>query len=89
MESLRLQRGLDTSTEDISIDIDWDVTDRLRINFDAQRVSSQLARNSILGAMNTRADSALDATGRTPSVEFLAPCRAPADYFSSGRNICY
>lgn len=89
MESLRFQRGLDTRTEDISIDIDWEVTDRLRVNFEAQRITSNLERNSILGAMNTWADISLDATGRTPQVEFLAPRGAPADYFSSGFNTYY
>ncbi len=53
MESLRFQRGLDTRTEDISIDIDWEVTDRFRVNFEAQRITSDLTRNSVLGAMNT------------------------------------
>ncbi|MGY6636895.1 MAG: TonB-dependent receptor [Erythrobacter sp.] len=89
MESLRFQRGLKTRTEDISIDIDWAVTDRFRVNFEAQRISSDLERNSILGAMNTWADIALDATGRTPKVEFLAPRGAPSDIFLTGQNTYY
>ena len=59
------------------------------MNFEAQRISSDLTRNSILGAMNTWADIALDATGRTPKVEFLAPRGAPSDIFLTGQNTYY
>src|SRR3546814_6007424 len=42
MESLRFQRGSDAKTEDLSIDVDFEVTDRLRVNFEAQHISSNL-----------------------------------------------
>ncbi|OGS52051.1 MAG: TonB-dependent receptor [Erythrobacter sp. RIFCSPHIGHO2_12_FULL_63_10] len=84
MESLRFQRDTDAKTEDVSIDVDFEVTDRLRVNFEAQHISSNLSRNSIIGAMNTWADIAIDNTGKAPQIEFLAPAGSPSDYFSSG-----
>ncbi len=88
-ESLRFQRGSDSTTEDFSLDINYDVSDRLRLNFEAQRIKSDLTRNSIIGAMNTWSDIAIDNTGSSPQVEFLRPTGAPADYFSSGDYAYY
>ena len=88
-ESLRFQRGTDAVTEDFSIDIDWEVTDRFRVNFEAQRIDSELSRDSIIGVMSTWSNIALDLSEETPSVQFLAPPGAPADYFSSGENTYY
>jgi outer membrane receptor protein involved in Fe transport len=93
VDSLRFLREAKSTTEDFSFDVKWNVTDRLRLNFEAQRVSSNLSRDSVFGAMSTWADIALDLTGKTPQVEFilpsgtnptLNPSTAPADYFSSG-----
>ncbi|ANY21389.1 TonB-dependent Receptor Plug Domain protein [Tsuneonella dongtanensis] len=84
MESLRFQRGARSVTEDFSFDATWQASDRLRFNFEAQRIKSDLSRNSIIGAMNTWADVSIDATGKTPQIEFLAPQGSPSDYFSSG-----
>ena len=84
LESLRFQRATQAETEDFSFDVKWNLTDRLRVNFEAQRISSDLNRDSILGAMNTWADVAIDASGNVPQVQFLAPEGSPADYFTSG-----
>lgn len=89
METLRFQRGSDASTEDVSFDVEWNITDRLLLNVEYQTINSELDRNSIIGAMNSWADIALDLTGKTPQVEFRAPTGAPADYFSSGLNTYY
>jgi TonB-dependent receptor len=89
LELLRFQRATDSTTQDFSVDIDWEITDRLRVNFEAQRTQSDLRQDSIIGVTSTWANIAIDATGRTPQVEFLAPPGAPADYFSSGRNTYY
>ncbi|MHA6334020.1 TonB-dependent receptor [Qipengyuania sp. CAU 1752] len=83
-ESLRFQREADADTEDFSIDLDFEATDRLRFNFEAQHISSNLTRDSIIGVMSTWSDISIDNTGKTPQVQFLAPPGAPADYFSSG-----
>ncbi|HAU22353.1 MAG TPA: TonB-dependent receptor, partial [Erythrobacter sp.] len=84
LDTLRFLRGTDSTTEDFSFDVKWNVTDRLRLNFEAQRIESDLTRDSVFGAMSTWADIAVDLSGKTPDVQFLAPPGAPADYFSSG-----
>ncbi len=89
VDSLRFLRGLDSTTEDISLDLKFEATDRLRFNFEAQHISSNLERNSVFGALSTFANLDLDLTGKTPQVAFLAPPGSPADYFSSGLNTYY
>ena len=89
LETLRLQRETASKTEDFSIDIDWNITDRFRVNFEAQRIQSDLRQDAIIGTMSSWANIAIDATGRTPQVQFLAPPGAPADYFTSGQNTFY
>lgn len=89
LELLRFQRETNAMTQDFSIDIDWNITDRFRVNFEAQRIESDLRQDSIIGVMNTWANIALDVTGRTPQVEFLAPPGSPNDYFTSGENTYY
>ncbi|GAB5457905.1 MAG: TonB-dependent receptor [Henriciella sp.] len=87
MDSLRFLRGTEATTEDFSFDIAYSPTDRLRFNFEAQTISSDLQKDSVFGAMSTWADVAIDLTGDTPEVQFLPPSFAgdpPADYFSSG-----
>ena len=89
LELLRFERETRASTKDVSIDIDWSITDRLRVNFEAQHIASDLAQDSIIGTMNTWANIDLDLSGQVPQVQFLAPPGAPADYFTSGRNTYY
>lgn len=84
MESLRFQRATDANTADFSLDLKWNASDRLRLSFEAQHIKSDLSRDSVIGAMNTWADVSIDATGKTPQIEFLAPQGSPSDYFSSG-----
>ncbi len=84
MDSLRFVRDTKSITEDFSFDVDWNVTDRLSVNLQAQRIASDLRRDSVFGAMSTWADIDLDLTGKTPQVQFIAPPGSPADYFSSG-----
>jgi TonB-dependent receptor len=84
LDSLRFLREANSVTSDYSFDVKWNVTDRLRLNFEAQRVESDLSRDSVFGAMSTWADIAIDLSGETPDIQFLAPPGAPADYFSSG-----
>ena len=89
LESLRFQRETEATTEDFSAEIFWAVSDRLRLNFEAQHINSDLRRDSIIGAMNSWADVALDLSGSTPQVTFLAPEGSPTDYFSSGFSTYY
>ncbi len=85
-ETLRFERDTLATTQDFSFDIDWNITDRFRINFEAQRIESDLRQDGVIGTMNSWANIAIDNTGRTPQVQFLAPPGAPSDYFSSGEN---
>jgi TonB-dependent receptor len=89
LELLRFERETQASTEDFSVDVDWAITDRLRVNFEGQHIASDLRQDSIIGAMNTWANIDLDLRGKVPQVQFLAPPGAPADYFTSGRNTYY
>ncbi len=89
LELLRFERETQSSTEDFSVDVDWEITDRLRVNFEAQHIASDLRQDSIIGAMETWANIDLDLRGNVPQVQFLAPPGAPADYFTSGRNTYY
>ena len=88
-DSLRFLRALDTTTEDFSLDLQWNITDRFRINFEAQTISSDLTRDSVFGALSTFANVDLDLTGSVPQVEFLAPPGAPDDYFTAGADSYY
>ena len=89
LELLRFERETRSSTEDFSFDVDWNITDRLRVNFEAQTIRSELAQDSIIANMATWANIDLDLSGKVPQVQFLAPPGAPADYFTSGRNTYY
>lgn len=86
-EALRFERDTDAKTEDYSFDLAYSPTDRLRFNFEAQKITSDLKRDSIIGAMNTWSDISLDITGEVPQVQFLPPsftAGAPADAVTSG-----
>ncbi|MFM7377246.1 MAG: TonB-dependent receptor [Erythrobacter sp.] len=89
LELLRFERETRSSTEDFSFDVDWNITDRLRVNFEAQRIKSELGQDSVIANMATWANIDLDLSGKVPQVQFLAPPGAPADYFTSGRNTYY
>jgi TonB-dependent receptor len=84
MDSLRFLRDANSVTQDFSFDVKWNVSDRLRVNFEAQRVVSDLSRDSVFGAMSTWADIDINLAGNTPQIQFLAPQGAPSDYFSRG-----
>ena len=86
LELLRFERETRSSTEDVSLDIDWNITDRLRVNFEAQHIMSETAQDSVIANMATWANIDLDLSGKVPQVQFLAPPGAEADYFTSGRN---
>ncbi|MEM1380984.1 MAG: TonB-dependent receptor [Pseudomonadota bacterium] len=86
-EFLRFERATEAETEDFSFDLSFSPTDRLRFNLEAQSISSDLERDSIIGAMNTWSDIELDITGETPQVAFLPPsftAGAPSDVLTSG-----
>ncbi len=84
VDSLRFLRDTRAVTEDFSLDVDMEFSDRFRANFEGQYITSNLRRDSVFGAMSTWADIDLDLRGKTPNVQFLAPPGSPDDYFSSG-----
>ncbi|MBI1403106.1 MAG: TonB-dependent receptor [Porphyrobacter sp.] len=84
MDSLRFLRDTKSVTQDISFDAKMNFTDRFRGSIEMQSVDSNLRRDSVFGAMSTWADIAVDLSGSTPDIQFLAPVGAPSDYFSSG-----
>jgi TonB-dependent receptor len=83
-DSLRFLRGTDSTTQDISFDAKMNFSERLHGSVEMQYVNSKLSRDSVFGAMSTWSDIAIDLSGKTPNIQFLAPPGAPADYFSSG-----
>lgn len=86
-EFLRFARKTDSETEDFSFDLAYTPTDRLRLNFEVQNISSDLQRDSIIGATSTWSDIVLDVSGDVPDVRFLPPSfigGTPADAVSSG-----
>ncbi|AOL95261.1 TonB-dependent receptor [Porphyrobacter sp. LM 6] len=89
MDTLRFLREANSVTEDISFDAQMNFTDRFRGKIEVQSLNSNLSRDSVFGAMSTWADIAIDLSGNTPDIEFLAPVGAPADYFSSGFSTYY
>ena len=83
-DTLRFLRDTNSQTQDISFDAKMQFSDRLRGSVEMQYVDSHLERDSVFGAMSTWSDIAIDLSGDTPSIEFLAPVGSPADYFTSG-----
>ncbi|QDH34478.1 TonB-dependent receptor [Porphyrobacter sp. YT40] len=84
MDALRFVRDTQSTTQDISLDAQMEFTDRFRGKVEMQYVKSDLTRDSVFGATSTWADIAIDLSGKTPDIEFLAPVGAPSDYFTSG-----
>jgi TonB-dependent receptor len=72
-ELLRFQRQDESTTEDLSLDISWNATDRLRVNFEAQHLEADRTEDGFISAMATYADIFLDVSGDTPAVQFLPP----------------
>jgi TonB-dependent receptor len=89
LELLRFERETQAMTQDFSFDVDWNITDRFRVNFEAQHIESELRQDSIIGTMATWANIDLDLTGNVPQVQFLAPPGSPEDFYTSGENTYY
>lgn len=59
-------------TQDVAANLKWQATDRLRFNFDAQRVNSTVENYDIEIDLNSRANVKAEFLGQ-PSIELLAP----------------
>jgi TonB-dependent receptor len=90
-EMLRFQREDEAMTEDFSVDIDFEVTDRLRLNFEGQYINSDRTEDGFIGAMQTYSDVFLDNSGSTPIVQFFEPTTgsSPASYFTNPARSLY
>ncbi|MFN3668189.1 MAG: TonB-dependent receptor [Brevundimonas sp.] len=60
-------------TEDAAINLKWSITDRLRANFDVQRIHSEVDNYDIEVGQYSFANLTLDATGSRPVMNFSAP----------------
>ena len=59
-------------TKDLSLNVKWDVTDQLKLNFDAQRIEANTNNYDILVANDTMADAKYAVNGDgTPQITFL------------------
>jgi len=78
----RLASGLTTSTryadtkeqtQDFSANFKWDLTDRLKTNFDVQYVSSTVHNYDMTADLETYANIDLNTSGKYPTMSFSAP----------------
>jgi TonB-dependent receptor len=75
--------------EDLSGQFIWQVSDRLRLNFDAQYVTARTDNYDVSQGLQSHADIGLDLTGKYPRYELLAPSRinhVGTDPFADIRN---
>lgn len=77
-ENLRFQNEAEGKTEDLSFDFKWSPTDRLQVNFEAQRLESDREENGFIAAMRTASDIFVDVGSDIPTVQFL-PVGAATD----------
>jgi TonB-dependent receptor len=90
-ELLRFQREDTAKTEDISVHLKLDPTDRLRFNFEVQHIKSDRTEDGFISAMQTYTDVRIDNSGSTPQVEFLQPglATSPSAYFNDPSRTFY
>jgi TonB-dependent receptor len=90
-ELLRFQREDTAKTEDFSVQLKLDPTDRLRFNFEVQHIKSDRTEDGFISAMQTYTDVRIDNRGSTPQVEFLQPgtANSPASYFNDPSRTFY
>ena len=90
-ELLRFQREDTAKTEDFSVHIKLDPTDRLRFNFEVQHIKSDRTEDGFISAMQTYTDLRIDNSGSTPQVEFLQPgsTTSPSAYFNDPTKTFY
>ncbi len=90
-ELLRFQREDAAMTQDISVDLKLNPTDRLRFNFEVQHITSDRTEDGFISAMQTYSDVRIDNRGSTPQVEFLQPglSTSPTSYFNDPTRTFY
>lgn len=90
-ELLRFQREDTASTEDLSLRVQFDPNERLRLNFELQSIKSDRTEDGFISAMQTYSDVFIDNSGDTPQVQFLQPgsTNSPASYFNDPTRTFY
>ncbi|MEY5007906.1 MAG: hypothetical protein RL764_1222 [Pseudomonadota bacterium] len=90
-ELLRFQREDTAMTEDLSVHLKLNPSDRLRFNFEVQQIKSDRTEDGFISAMQTYSDVRIDNRGNTPQVEFLQPGRtsSPSSYFNDPSRTFY
>ncbi|MEO1922215.1 MAG: TonB-dependent receptor [Sphingomonadaceae bacterium] len=90
-ELLRFQREDEAFTQDISVDLDFTPTDRLRFNVEGQYISSGREEAGQIAAMQTYTDLFIDNSGETPIVQFFEPNTTTSDaaYFNDDTRTFY
>ena len=77
-------------TQDVGFNLKWEATDRLRFNFDAQYVDSEIDNYDISVEHHSFANVFLDASGTYPRVELSAPTNLnQSDGFLANPNNWY
>jgi TonB-dependent receptor len=85
-------RGVKTRavTNDFGANVKWQATEKLSFNFDGQYVKSATKQTDFSVYGSTFADVALDMSGNTPDINFLAPNGTDsAAYFADPANSYY
>jgi len=85
-------RGVKTRavTNDFGGNVKWQATEKLSFNFDGQYVKSTTKQTDLSVYGSTFSDVALDLTGNTPDISFLAPNGANSQaYFADPANSYY
>jgi TonB-dependent receptor len=72
-ELLRFQRKDESLTEDVSLALSWNPSDKLSLNFEAQYMEAERSEDGIISATQTQADVFMDLRGGTPDIEFRTP----------------
>ena len=90
-ELLRFQREDTAMTEDLSVHLKLNPSDRLRFNFEVQQIKSDRTEDGFISAMQTYSDVRIDNRGNTPQVEFLQPgsTGSPSSYFNDPSRTFY
>ena len=69
-------------TQDASLNVKWEPTDRLHLNFDGQYVASRSKNIDDIVDIYTFSDVKVDLRGKVPQITFLTPGFDTSDYFA-------
>ena len=90
-EFLRFQQQGEAMTEDFSLDLEFQPTDRLRLNAEVQYINSTREAAGFIAATQTYSNIFFDFREETPEIRFLQPGTgdSPASYFTDPSRTFY